>query len=210
MSQALDFTFLLDTFDPSAYGTEQRFRLSRNNRDCRNPAYWHSRNSTATEIEVIELLVSLTRALQPELVLETGGYRGFTSYCIGRALQRNGHGRLISIENHVHLHRYARARCRDLPVDCIRASSLDYIPASGASFDMIFFDTDFAYRLKEFDHFRPWMNPATILTWHDTGTQHRIRPYLDQLVAQGTIDLVYLPTPRGFGIARLRAPNTND
>ncbi len=44
--------------------------------DCPRPDWWHARDAQATEDEVIELVAGFVRALQPELVLETGTYLG--------------------------------------------------------------------------------------------------------------------------------------
>ena len=184
-------------------GTQEgRFWQSRGNLDCRDPNLWHSTNGTATEIEVSELVAAFVRGLQPEVVVETGSYRGQTSALIGKALQANGHGTLYTIQNHLRPFRWARKQCRNLPVVCIHSSSLDWLPSS--QIDFVFFDSNFESRLLEFDHFYPHMNSKTIVCWHDSAPHHPVAKHVLELCNHGKISPpLLLPTPRGVCFARV-------
>ena len=185
------------------YRSEGRFRTSRRNPDCRNPHLWHSRTASSTEIEVSEFVGALARCLQPELVVETGTNIGQTSYFIGEALLANGHGKLVTIEPNKRVWRYARRRCKRLPVDCVLGEALKWEP-DGQTIDMMFFDSEPDSRPLEFQHFRPYMNPFTVLVWHDAAITHRIyRRHLKRLIRSKSIQPLFLPTPRGLCLARL-------
>lgn len=50
------------------------------------------------DLRLARLAYLMTRALQPELVVETGVAAGIVSACVLAALERNGRGRLVSID----------------------------------------------------------------------------------------------------------------
>ena len=83
---------------------------------CPDPGFWHADDGDATEHEVTELVAAFVRALQPELVVETGSYSAQTSLAVGEALARNGHGRLVTLEIEPELAGIAKAKCAGLPV----------------------------------------------------------------------------------------------
>jgi len=183
--------------------TEHRFRLSRRNRDCRDPSLWHSLNGTSTEIEVSELVAGFVVGLQPELVVETGSYRGQTSQMIGEALQRNGHGQLVTIESDRRFARRTKECCNGLPVEVVHGKTTNWTPASNTPIDFAFLDSNFESRLLEFDHLYEYMNSMTVVCWHDSGTQHPVREHVIELAHQGKISQpLFLPTPRGVCFAR--------
>ena len=140
------------------------------------------------------------------LLVETGAYRGYTSGLIGLALQQNGHGRLVAIEQELRQFRLLRKRCRQLPVEPVHGSSLDWVPPNNERIEFAFFDTNFETRVHEFGHYWPYMNEYTVICWHDSGLHHgrkAIRPGIENLANGGIIQPLYLPTPRGVCFARL-------
>ena len=60
--------------------------------------WWHITAQESAEDEVSDLAGAFIRALQPEVVVETGTYTGQTAVRIGGALAVNGHGHLWTIE----------------------------------------------------------------------------------------------------------------
>jgi predicted O-methyltransferase YrrM len=147
----------------------------------------------------------MVRALQPELVVETGSWIGTTAAAIGNALRSNGHGRMVTLEIDPHLAKRTRDRVGGLPVTVLNQSSLGWTP--DAPIDFAWFDSDAHRRHDEFLAYLPWMHARTVVGFHDTGPQHPVRPFLDRLVADGVLEApLYLPTPRGVCFAR---PITN-
>lgn len=178
--------------------TEARFTPPRP--DCPHPQRWHSTDSDSTEIEVSELVAAFVRALQPNLVVETGTAFGQTAELIGRALQANGQGRLVTLEPDPERAEFSRQRCTGLPVEVLQQSSLDYTPDE--PIDFAWFDSLFHLRPQELIRFRPWFTPRTVVGFHDTGPQHPVRCSLEQLVGDGLLTApLYLPTPRGVAFA---------
>ena len=165
---------------------------------CPSPHYWHAHDGMATEVEVLELVAAFVRALQPEIVVETGTHRGFGAEAIGHALERNGHGHLYTLEVDEALHAEAEARTHRLPVSCLLMSSADFTPPG--PIDFAWFDSETNLRLPEFVAYRPFMHSRTVVGFHDTAPHHGYRPTLDSL----GIVLLDLPTPRGVTFGRIR------
>lgn len=169
--------------------------------ECPNPEHWHAPDAYATETEVTELVAAMVRALQPEFCIETGTHTGDTTEAIGRALERNGHGRLVSLETDIDKADAARKRCKGLPVIVLGYSSLAYTPPSPV--DFAWFDSDCAIRPAEFERYLPHMHDRTVVGFHDTGPQHPVRGLLAPLEHRRVIEPLYLPTPRGVMFARV-------
>lgn len=191
------------------YGPENRFLASNLNDDCPKDAdYWHSYNKNGAELEVAFLLGGIIRAIQPELVVETGTAWGDTAEQLGDAIALNGHGRLVTLEPNKRRQIYSYRRCRSLPVRCLRLRSLDWTPEKTEVINFLFIDSDYESRMLEFRHFKPYMNKYSFVAWHDTGTQHAgkeypINQYIKKLRDQGEIAPISFPTPRGLCLARI-------
>ena len=165
---------------------------------CPSPHYWHAHDGMATEVEVLELVAAFVRALQPELVVETGTHRGFGAEAIGRALVENGHGHLYTLEIDPALHAEASERVDGLPVTCLLQPAQEFTPP--APIDFAWFDSETNLRVSEFVTYREFMHDRTLVGFHDTSPHHGYRPTLDAL----GIALLDLPTPRGVTFGRIR------
>lgn len=165
---------------------------------CPRPDHWHAHDGMATEVEVLELLGAFVRALQPDVVVETGTHRGFGAEAIGVALSQNGHGHLYTLEVDPDLVAEASERVTGLPVSCLLVPSLNFVPP--APIDFAWFDSDTDLRAAEFEAYRPYMHDRTVVGFHDTAPHHGYRPKLDAL----GIVLLDLPTPRGVTFGRVR------
>lgn len=183
-----------------------RFALSRPERqtpreDCPHPEWWSATEDESTEREVTALVAGFVRALQPEYVIETGSAFGQTTRAIGKALRRNGHGRLDSIEiDPVHV-RQTRLVTYRLPVTVHETSSMDFTPAE--RLDFVWFDSMGTLRVPEFRRFRPWMHPGTVVGFHDTAIfAAEIGEPVRALEREGLIRALHLPTPRGVVFAQ--------
>jgi len=178
--------------------TEDRFTPARP--DCPYPQRWHSADSDSTELEVSHLVAAFVRALQPNLVVETGTAWGQTAELIGQALKANGQGRLITLEPDPARAEHSRNRCAGLPVEVLQQSSLDWAP--DGPIDFAWFDSLFHLRPEELRHYRLDFSTRAVVGFHDTGPQHPVRNSLDGLVADGLLEPpLFLPTPRGVAFA---------
>lgn len=161
--------------------------------ECAHPEWWHSADDESTELEVTELVAAFVRALQPELVLESGTAFGQTAEAIGRALVANGHGELLTTEIDLERAAIASDRCTGLPVSVIRRPTSTIAPRAG-SIELAWIDGHIAERLADLRHLRPFLRAGAIVGVHDASPFHGIRPGLE---AEAWVRWLYLPTPRG-------------
>jgi len=166
---------------------------------CPRPDWWHASDEDSTEIEVTELIAGFVRALQPELVVETGTAWGQTAQAIGRALHDNGHGHLYTLEPDEGRAEFSKGRCRGLPVTVVCERSLDWWPPGAV--DFAWFDSLLHLRVQEFNHFRGAFSPGAFVGFHDTGPQHEpLATQVGELEAAGLYKGLTLPTPRGVTV----------
>jgi hypothetical protein len=162
---------------------------------CPHPEHWHSDDAQATEHEVTELVAAFVRALQPELVVETGSNSGQTTEAISRALQANGHGHLWSLETDEALAEKTALRCEGLPVTVVHQDSLSWTPPGEVGFAWL--DSETGIRHLELLRLRSHLADGAVVGVHDTGPQHMTARLLWPLVSQGVFAGLTLRTPRG-------------
>lgn len=169
--------------------------------DCPHPEHWHAPDPDSTEQEVSLLVGAFVRALQPELVVETGTAFGQTAEAIGAALVANEHGHLITYETDPRRAALATDRCAGLPVTVINRSSLD--GSLERQIDFAWFDSLLHLRRAEFLRFRQCMTTGAIVGFHDCGPQHPVRVDVETLAQHGYLRPIYLRTPRGVMFAEV-------
>ncbi len=171
-------------------------RFTRPTDRCPYPEYWHSDNADATEWEVIDFLGGLVRALQPELVVETGTHQGYAAQAMAWAIEKNGHGHLITIE--IEPTRVAAAR-KMLPawVEVVEGSSLEYIP--NREIDLLYVDGA-RERVEEFIHLEPWLQAGAFAVFHDTAHEWMEVEVRTRIEDVYPVRALHLPTPRGLTV----------
>lgn len=175
--------------------------------DCPHPEYWHAADGDSAEVEVTELVAAFVRALQPEVVLETGTAFGQTAEAIGRALAANGHGHLLTYEPDPERAQVAIDRVAGLPVIVVQAPSLapngQEHPGDGRPIDFAWFDSLVYLREAEFRAYHHRLVPGSVVGFHDTGPQHTVRPAVERLAAESLLRPIFLPTPRGVAFVEV-------
>lgn len=169
---------------------------------CPQPQHWHADDGQATEHEVTGLVAAFIRALQPEIVAETGSYLGQTSEAIGLALKRNGHGWLRTVECDPDRAEQARARCAGLPVEVVTGDSLTWTADFGAGIGFAWVDGG-SDRAAEISHLLDSFAPGAIVGMHDAGPQHPYAAQVQPLIRAGHLRPVTLRTPRGVMFAEV-------
>lgn len=179
---------------PGSDTSEGRFTEPR--ADCPHPERWNSDDADSTEYEVSFLVGGFVRALQPDLVVETGSAWGQTAWRIGQALLDNGQGVLHTIEPDATRADHTRVRCGDLPVVVEQMKSMDWTPPGPLGFG--WFDSLPELRVPEFLNYFPWLPAGAIVGFHDTGPhQGHLRADVEELETLGHLLVIHLPTPRG-------------
>jgi predicted O-methyltransferase YrrM len=172
--------------------------------ECPDVARWTAPDGVATETEVSALLAALVRALKPDLVIETGAYLGHTTEAIGRALQTEGRGQLVTFEIAGDRAAHVAVKCVGLPVIVMPQDSRTWRPAT-KTLDLLFVDSEYAARVEEVRWFHGSASPRCVVVAHDT-VMGDYRKALEELVAENIVTpWVFLPTPRGLAIARYRS-----
>lgn len=174
--------------------------------ECPEPGLWEASDGQSTEREVSWLVQAFITALKPRSVIETGTAYGKTTYEMAYALHQNGFGELVSLEVDPALVEHSRAvieksRVKNLPVRILHQSSMEYVPDQ--PIDFVWFDSLTHLRVPEFRRFYPWMHHRTVVGFHDTGPQHPTRPWIQQLIDEGLLQAIFLPTPRGVCFGRV-------
>lgn len=181
--------------------TQSESRFFPSSERCPYPECWHSTEEESTELEVTELIAGLVRGLQPRLVIETGSGYGQTTMAIAEALDRNGHGMLITYEHdpgrRASLPKHSRVK--------VEGASLE-ADLVGVVIDFAFFDSFPEFRVDEFRLFRQWMRPGTIVAFHDTAPEASDGAglALRMEIAELDLALIDLPIPRGLTLGEVR------
>jgi hypothetical protein len=118
------------------------------------------------------LVAAFVRGLQPNYVLEIGTAFGQTARAIGKALKRNRHGELDTLEVDPARGHQAKALTRRLPVRVVEEASLDFTPRG--PIDLAWFDSLIDLRVDECLRYMPWMHARTVVGFHDTGRRFDI------------------------------------
>ena len=164
---------------------------------------WHIAAQESAETEVSDLAGAFVRALQPEVVVETGTYTGQTAARIGEALKANGHGHLWTVEIDPGFAATAEDTCQGLPVTVVTASSLTWVPPSPIDFAWI--DSgDAATRALEIRTWLPLFSPGAVIGVHDTNPGHSpVAGAVAGLIAEGLAAGITLHTPRGVSFLQV-------
>lgn len=168
--------------------------------DCPHPEYYHSQDDMSTEEEVLDLVYGLVRAVQPEVALETGTHVGDGAKRIGEALRANGHGRLYTFELDRGRWALAHNKVMGLPVDCTNSHSIHNLWEPPAAIEFAWFDSDFPWRVAEYNHYKKWFNHRTVIGFHDTAEHHG--EWSNEVRDLHDFQNFDLPTPRGVTIGR--------
>jgi hypothetical protein len=165
---------------------------------------------------VSELAGAFVRALQPEIAVETGTYRGQTSYAIAIALQLNGHGHLWTVELDPGLASRAEHMLAGLPVTVVCADSHNWEPPDGIGFAWIDSGPTSIVpgalraggmnetRYDEINRWLPQFEPGAVIGIHDTAPHHPVMINLQSLFSSGALlPGITLRTPRGVTFAQV-------
>lgn len=158
----------------------------------RNGRVWECDDETGAEIETQQFLYGLVRVLKPELVVETGTYKGVTAEVMARACKENNFGRVVTCDPYDHRAGQSKSHLF-YPLEFRYCRSFDLPELSEA--DLVFCDSDYEYRGTEILRCKP----GAVIVVHDTLTSHHSDyPPLEAMVKD--LGGLNFTTARGFGI----------
>lgn len=135
-----------------------------------------STDGGSTEHEYLALLQALVGVTKPERVLETGAFQGYGTVALGRAVQANGQGLVISLENDPRFVQLARSRVLDAGLAAralvYQETSVEWLGQSAVQpFQFAFFDSgELDVRLEELELCLSlgWLERGATFAIHDT------------------------------------------
>jgi hypothetical protein len=152
---------------------------------------WEVYDGTASEVEMGDLLYGLVRMLKPDLVVETGTYKGNSTQRMAKAVEKNGLGRIVTCDPYQNNPWFPPAwpeitfkRCESLSVEELKEA------------DFVFSDSHEDVRMLEYE----LVKPGCVFVIHDTDQPYHSSspPYLGELVKKAG-GLIF-HAGRGFGI----------
>ena len=173
--------------------------------NCLHPELYSMNSRVGSETEVSHFLESIVNIIKPHFVIETGTYQGDGTIALAEGLRKNNFGHMISIEIDSQLAAIATKKTIGYPVKIICGNSLDYIPPE--QIDLLFLDSKRILRKEEFKHFMPFLHNKSLIVWHDSSYRkqnHAVYDAVNELYADGIIDRILLPTPRGITLSMLK------
>jgi hypothetical protein len=170
------------------------------------PRYWSMFDSQTPDIESVELIHSLVRLLKPESVLETGGWRGYTTAAISSALSLNGFGKLTSIEEDANAFAYLSERVKQLalPNVQLRHDKSERF-TTDERYDFVLFNSSYEDPNEEFYHILPFLKDgATLVFTNSRHDAHFIDSLPKSYERMRLISGQHYPTPRGLYVGTYR------
>jgi predicted O-methyltransferase YrrM len=192
----------------ASFGEQVQPEYSPPSAECPNPQRWSMYDSMTAEVEVLDFLYALVRALKPRLIVETGTFTGVSTLRMAAAMRDNGGGRIITVEYDPKAHAAAQQRFAASDVgryiECRHASSLQ--TSVEGTIDLLFSDSDPSIREQEVRRFLPQMSANSLVLMHDSASVYpHVREAALRLEREGLISMVLLPTPRGLVVAQKKS-----
>jgi predicted O-methyltransferase YrrM len=114
---------------------------------------FHAADGGSTEYEYLNLLQALVLATKPQLILETGTFRGYGTLALGSALKWNGKGKLISVDSGECTEARSLAKKYGLAeLEFVQSDSIKFCAEwQGEPFNFVFHDSGMSVRHRECD-----------------------------------------------------------
>lgn len=175
--------------------------------ECAHPERWQMLDPQSAEMEVLDFLESLIKAVKPELIVETGTFIGHSAIRMARALQANGFGKIITIEHDPAVFEKGRQQIEASGlarwIEHRNASSLE--TSIAGEIDLLYCDSDVNIREQEVRRLLPQIKRRGLVLIHDASSHFKtVREAALRLEAEGLLSVVLLSTPRGLCVAQKR------
>ena len=182
--------------------------VSQSTSRCPYPQRWQCYDDMATEVEVLDLLTALVVALKPEVIVETGCYKGYGTERLLRGAIKNGLGHVYTCDIDHSMVIQTREWLKDIGGCEIRqCTGLELINSISTPIDFAFLDSggEARIRAEELRAVLPKLSPWGVVAVHDTGQTHPDhREAIEGVVRELNLDVVFFDTPRGMSIIKKR------
>lgn len=165
----------------------------------------------AVELEVGEFLNALVRMTKPEVVVETGTHKGFSTLMIAQALKANGKGHLYTVD----LVDYGVMKeCEQYGVAPFvtftksdSSAMISKLVADVKKIDLLWLDADHSTEavLKELEAAIPLLKNGALVAFHDIITDPREAKAVLEIRKQFSAwEYINFITARGFALMRVQ------
>jgi predicted O-methyltransferase YrrM len=174
---------------------------------CPTPTLWKCYDSEGTELEVLAGIRALVVMLKPNVLLETGCYRGYGTEQLARGIYENGFGHLHTTDTGHDMVLITKERLWERSLYSVvtlhHQSGLDLIAEMTEPVDFAFLDSGADdMRCQELRALLPKLSKSAVVAVHDTGLQHGLRePFIQTVQELGLMSFMF-DTPRGLSLVR--------
>ena len=164
-------------------------------------------DGAAMTLEEAQFLAALLAVKKPRIALELGCSRGFSTTFLAQAAEESG-TRLIAVDHDQSMCDEAgrRVASAGFRVEVYCASAIAYVSNVDLTFEFALIDTDLQTREEELWALWPRLEDGAVVAIHDANPLHPLRDSSNLLRAlrmeleYGTMQLMYVPSPRGLAI----------
>lgn len=128
------------------------------------------------------LLYGLVRRYQPQLIWETGTHYGYATTWMALAVEANGFGRIVTVDNHAWEPLVWAEFGLGFCVERVLSDSRQCVPQHPV--DLLFLDAyhDMDYVREEWAVLTPHVRPGGLILVHDTAGSAAVGEVIDELV----------------------------
>lgn len=194
-------------------GVKQIPEITKPTEECPKAALYHAYDGMGTEVEVLEFLYGLVRLLKPEIVVETGSWKGFGTVHLAQACKDNEFGKVYTCETNP----FIAAQANGLLIEQDLNKYTHIKQTTGVELiklmpyiDFAFLDSALTVRVDEAELVLPKLRKNGVIVVHDTsrfyvknhpegeGPRLAVRAF----VAKHDLSLMQFDTPRGVSLLR--------
>ena len=174
---------------------------------CPKPHLWSCYDSEGTEVEVVDFLSALVVMLKPEVLIETGCYKGYGTEQIARGVVANGFGEFYTTDVGMDMvettQRRLASRYLQDHVQVVHGTGVQLIARMTKPVDFAFLDSGpDDIRTQELRALLPKLSASGVVVVHDTGIQHGLRAHFLTAVKELRLQYFMFDTPRGVSLVR--------
>lgn len=177
--------------------------VSRPTSRCPHPERWSCWDDMSSEREVVDMLEALVWMLKPEVIVETGCFKGYGTLSLVNGALKNQFGHVYTCDLQSEMVEATRHRTLGVATveQCTGVELISKLP----SIDFAFLDSggQASVRREELELVLPKLSPWGVVAVHDTGETHPdFREEFDRAVKELNLDAVFFDSPRGFAILK--------